>query len=110
MFETVSLKACRKCGCDKADTDMRRKYWFAECLHCGYHTEAADTEAQAITAWNARASEAHTLRVAEAVRAACAAVAYTECAKTRHVTLGEKAEQAIRALDIGRIIEEVGRD
>ncbi len=48
------LQACRKCGSDKADTDKRRKYWFVECLHCGYHTEATDTEAEATDAWNRR--------------------------------------------------------
>ena len=122
MFETVSLKACRKCGCDKADTDMRRKYWFAECLHCGYHTEAADTEAEAITAWNTRASEAHTLRVAEAVREACAVAMaelgfFTDIEELMHMTKQdmsvrtcEEGAAAIRALDIVQIVEEVGHD
>ena len=101
MVETVSLKACRKCGCDKADTDMRRKYWFVECLHCCYHTEAADTEAEAITAWNTRASEAHTLRVAEAVRDACAA-------EVGSLITAVFVQNAICALDVGRIVEGVG--
>lgn len=127
MVETVSLKACRKCGSDKADTDKRREYWFAECLHCGYHTETMDTEDEAITAWNTRASEAHTLRVAEAVREACAEAMdqriqlyedkaamrdpiAADCMNSREGSIlcaeaSEYGAAAIRALDIGRIVE-----
>ena len=68
------------------------------------------------------ASEAHTLRVAEAVREACAWVCDYAAQKAAElpkmggaadmavVEVLQISEEAIRALDIWRIVEEVGRD
>ena len=58
------------------------------------------------------ASEAHTLRVAEAVRDACATEAAGMVFNSDYPHDSETCEltaQAIRALDIGRIVEGVGR-
>ena len=62
----------------------------------GCHDDDEDSHVQAFARHRA-ASEAHTLRVAEAVREACAKAASSWDAI------------AIRALDIGRIVEGVGR-
>lgn len=57
MTEEVTLAPCPKCGCDKADTEIYRKYWFVECMRCEYFSDANYTEAEAIAAWNARANQ-----------------------------------------------------
>ena len=57
MTEEVTLAPCPKCGCDKADTEIHRKYWFVECMRCEYFSDANYTEAEAIAAWNARANQ-----------------------------------------------------
>ena len=57
MTEEVTLAPCPKCGCDKADTEIHRKYWFVECMRCEYFSDANYTEAEAVAAWNARANQ-----------------------------------------------------
>ena len=70
------------------------------------YDETPVAKSKAITAWNTRASEAHTLRVAEAVREACAGKADGWDGADG---FGCIIAAAIRALDIGRIVEGVGR-
>ena len=81
------------------------------CAFVGPRIQAEDGTYEHMDHWRARAaiaamtdaaSKAHTLRVAEAVREACAAEASNWLG-------GESASSTIRALDIGQIVEGVGR-
>ena len=117
----VSLKPCPFCtmpalrvSCNRLIEDV--KWWMVECQNCGTDgPHSTVSEAEAITAWNTRASEAHTLRVAEAVRDACAkdidhsrgiGVSRDDCLKRG---TADYLMKSIRALDVGRIAEGVGR-
>jgi len=118
MIETVSLKPCPECEGQYIQRHKSPKGYLHRCDDCGYQQGAiVRTADQAITAWNTRASEAHTLRVAEAVREACAGVAdelggvrernlENEQFRAQHVR-AKTIATAIRALDVGLIVEGV---